>query len=152
MALQFVPSIRVISSRGNQSPPTRIGCPLAPDASNADEVSCACSLSAKVATPSRRPAFWLAGAGSRWRLRTACGSLTLTVRLGRYQSQFPASESACRTRGVVQCHDRTGTCSCGAENRTLALCHLLRRLLGPCPYHTPYSASELLSKRKNAVV
>jgi hypothetical protein len=27
------------------------------------------------------------------------------------------------------------------------LCRLLRRLLGSCPYHTPYSASELLSKR-----
>ena len=148
MALQFVPSIRVISSRGNQSPPPRIGCRLAADASNADETSSACSLRAKVATPSRRAAFWLAGAtGSRWRSRKACEPLTLTVRLGRNQSQFPAPENACRTRGVVQCRDRTGTCSCGAENRTLALCHLLRRLLGPCPYHTPYSASELLSKR-----
>jgi len=145
--LQLAPSIRVITSIGNQSPPTRIGCRLAADASNADEVSCACSLRAKAVTPSRRAAFWLAGAGSRWRSRTACGSLTLTVRLGRNQSQFPAPENACRTRGVVQCHDRTGTCSCGAENRTPALCRLLRRLLGSCPYHTPYSASELLSKR-----
>ena len=43
------------------------------DASNADEIGCACSLTAKLATPSRRLAFWLAGAtGSRGRSRIAC--------------------------------------------------------------------------------
>ena len=41
-----------------------IKSPLAADASDADEVSCACSLRAKAVTPSRRAGFWLAGAGS----------------------------------------------------------------------------------------
>lgn len=131
----------VITSIGNQSPPTRIVCRLAADASNADEVSCARSLRAKVCCPFQAPGI-LASRRDRKSL-----AIARTGRLGRNQSQFPAPENACRTPGVVQCHDRTGKCSCGAENRTPALCRLLRRLLGSSPYRTPYSASELLSKR-----
>jgi hypothetical protein len=60
MSLHLVPSIRSHLPREEISRLGRMGRSAGRDASTADEISCALSVRAKLATPSRRAAFWLA--------------------------------------------------------------------------------------------